>query len=171
MAVHLQFLLFCRGKLEIRTGALVKSVIVEDMAVTGVELEGGERISAATVVSNADIRTTIEDLVGYRHVEAGFARKVSNVRSNGNTAKLHIALNGLPNFTGLDENQMGQRLLTPNLSLDCVWTILGSWTLIVSVMFLPALMMPAHPLVPLMSKLFLSVVLFCGVHPGSPETQ
>jgi len=29
----------------------------------------------------------------------------------GNTAKLHLALDGLPEFTGLDKNQLGERLL------------------------------------------------------------
>ena len=62
------------------------------MSVSGVELENGEQIPASTVVSNADVRTTILDLLGARHVEAGFARRVNNIRSKGNTAKLHLAV-------------------------------------------------------------------------------
>jgi len=39
------------------------------------------------------------------------ARRVSHIRYKSGTAKLHLALNGLPRFTGLDEAQVGQRLV------------------------------------------------------------
>jgi len=51
------------------------------------------------------------DLLGMRHVEASFARRISNFRSQGNTAKLHLALDGLPDFKGLSPAQTGERLL------------------------------------------------------------
>ena len=61
------------------------------------ELVNGEQISASTtVVSNADPKTTILDLLGARHVEADFARSINNFRTKGNAAKLHLALDGLP---------------------------------------------------------------------------
>jgi len=44
-------------------------------------------------------------------METGMARRVSQVRCAGGAAKLHLALNGLPRFTGLDETQLGQRLV------------------------------------------------------------
>ena len=51
------------------------------------------------------------DLLGARHMEAEYARRFNNFRSRGNTAKLHLALNGLPNFTGLQHKSLEQRLL------------------------------------------------------------
>lgn len=101
---------------EIRTSAVVSRIIVENGSVTGVELENGEKLSAAIVVSNADPRTTFMDLVGLKHLEAGVALQVRNIRSRGSVAKLHLALDSLPRFTGLDEKALGGRLLiSPNM--------------------------------------------------------
>ena len=96
---------------EIRTGSEVQSILTDGERALGVRLAGGEEISAGVVVSNADPRTTIMDLLGARHVEAGFAKRISHFRARGTAAKLHIALDGLPNFTGLDSKKLGERLL------------------------------------------------------------
>ena len=96
---------------EIRIGARVRRIVSDGLTVSGVELEGGERIAAATVVSNADPKTTVLRLLGSRNVETDFARRFMHFRSRGNTAKLHLALDGLPEFTGLDTDRLGQRLL------------------------------------------------------------
>ncbi len=47
--------------------------------VCGVELADGERLDAATVVSNADPKTTVMDLLGMRHVEADFAHRIKQL--------------------------------------------------------------------------------------------
>ncbi len=96
---------------EIRTGSPVSRILMDGMQVSGVELANGEQLAASTVVSNADPKTTILDLLGSRYVEADFARRIHNVRSNGNAAKLHLALDGLPDFRGLGQAQLGERLL------------------------------------------------------------
>ncbi|HEX5765889.1 MAG TPA: NAD(P)/FAD-dependent oxidoreductase, partial [Woeseiaceae bacterium] len=70
----------------IRTGAPVKRVIVENGRAAGVETENGETFSSWTVVSNADPKATILSLVGARHVETGFVRRVHNIRMRGNAA-------------------------------------------------------------------------------------
>ena len=95
----------------IRTSAPVARIYMDGDHVAGVELEDGEKITADTVISSADPKTTFFDLVGARNLEAGFAHKIKNVRMRGNTAKLHLALDGLPEFTGLDKNRLGERLL------------------------------------------------------------
>ena len=101
---------------QIRTSAVVSRILVENGVVTGVELENGERLSAPKVVSSADPRTTFIDLVGLRHLEAGVALQVRNIRSRGSVAKLHLALDTLPNFTGLDPKDLGGRILiSPNM--------------------------------------------------------
>jgi phytoene dehydrogenase-like protein len=96
---------------EIRTAVPVRRILLDGMQVAGVELEDGERLTADTVVSNADPKTTFLDLLGARKVEAHFAQRISNYRNRGNTAKLHLALDGLPDFRGLDGAQLGNRLL------------------------------------------------------------
>jgi phytoene dehydrogenase-like protein len=96
---------------EIRTGCKVTRILMDGENASGIELDGGEQIAASLVVSNADVKTTIMELLGARHVEAGFAQKVSNIRSKGNAAKLHLALDGLPDFTGVSQKQLGERLV------------------------------------------------------------
>ena len=49
--------------------------------------------------------------MGLANIETGVARRVKTMRMKGDAAKLHIALDSLPNFTGLSEQQMGQRLV------------------------------------------------------------
>ncbi|MGH8314879.1 MAG: phytoene desaturase family protein, partial [Steroidobacterales bacterium] len=96
---------------EIRASAPVAAIAVEGDRVRGVRLETGEEIAAELVVSNADPRTTLLELLGARHLETEFARRVSNIRMRGNAAKLHLALSGLPQFKGLDVQYAGERLL------------------------------------------------------------
>ena len=96
---------------EIRTASPVARIIVENGRVTGVETESGEAIASWTVVSNADPKTTIMSLLGSRHVETGFTRRIHHIRMRGNAAKLHLALDGLPSIKGLDKKDFGNRLL------------------------------------------------------------
>ena len=96
---------------KIRTSAAVTKVLLEGDRVGGVELQDGERITAGTVVSSADPKTTFLKLVGAKNLEAGFVRKIYNYRSYGNAAKLHLALQGPPEFKALNQSQLGDRLL------------------------------------------------------------
>ena len=96
---------------DVRISSPVRCILMDGMQVSGVELNDGEQIPAGTVISNLDIRTTVMNLLGAHHVEAGFARKIGQVRSAGNAAKLHLALDDIPEFKGLSREQLGQRLL------------------------------------------------------------
>ena len=78
--------------------------------VAGVTLADGTQIPAGLVVSNADLKTTFR-LVGPLNLDAGFVRRVHNFRASGVTAKLHLALDSLPEFRGLDPEDAGARLL------------------------------------------------------------
>ncbi len=69
---------------------------------TGVVLEAGEVLTADLVVSAINPRTTFQRLVGPRHLDAGFFRQTSHIRSRGGAAKLHLALTGAPDFRGAD---------------------------------------------------------------------
>lgn len=96
---------------EIRTKTSVENVILEGGNAVGVTLKGGQELRAPTIISNADPRTTFLKLVGARNLEAGFANRIGNFRAIGRAAKVHIALNGLPNFKGIDNEGLGQRLV------------------------------------------------------------
>jgi phytoene dehydrogenase-like protein len=95
----------------IRLSSPVDAILVERGRVAGVQLAGGERIEARTVVSSADPKTTLLRLVGARHLEAEFAQRVHHLRATGTAAKLHLALAGLPRFTGVPDEHLGERLL------------------------------------------------------------
>jgi len=96
---------------EIRTRSPVAHISVHADHVTGVVLASGEEIGAASVVSSADPKTTFLKLLGVEHLDAGFVRRVTQVRSRGLAAKLHLALDRLPQFPGLTEQALGARLL------------------------------------------------------------
>jgi phytoene dehydrogenase-like protein len=95
----------------IRTDAPVRRIRVEGDRAVGVTLASGESIGAGLVVSNADPKTTFLGLLGSEHLDAGFVRRVAHLRSNGLAAKLHLALDRLPRFKGLEEAKLGARLL------------------------------------------------------------
>jgi phytoene dehydrogenase-like protein len=88
---------------EMRTDSPVARAVVEDRRVTGVELASGESFSAATVVSNADPKTSFFKLLGAQHLDVQFTHRINRLRTDGFVAKLHLALDGLPTFTGLDQ--------------------------------------------------------------------
>lgn len=96
---------------EVRLNSGVTRILTEDSSVVGVRLNGGQEVKTARVISNADPKTTFSALIGYPQLNTEFSRRVSNIRMKGNSAKLHVALNALPEFTGLEENQIGSRLL------------------------------------------------------------
>jgi phytoene dehydrogenase-like protein len=93
---------------EIRCSSPVERVSVEAGRVTGVELAGGERISAAAVASSADPRTTFFGLCEPRLLPAAFVRHVRNVKYRGSTARVHLALSALPEFTALGAGDSGR---------------------------------------------------------------
>ena len=95
----------------IRTGTPVKRIVIENGRAAGVETKSGETFSSWLVVSNADPKSTIMNLVSARNVETGFTRRVHNIRMRGNAAKLHLALDGLPTIEGLDKKDFGERML------------------------------------------------------------
>jgi phytoene dehydrogenase-like protein len=96
---------------EIRTNAVVERIIVRDHRAAGVQLVSGETISADNVISNVDPQATFLRLLGAEHLDAGFTRRVSHLRTRGLAAKLHLALEELPRFRGVSLEALGGRLL------------------------------------------------------------
>ena len=95
----------------IRTGMPVKRIIIENGRATGVETESGDRFASMMVISNADPKTTLLKLIGAKHAETGFASRVSHLRAEGNAAKIHLALDGLPTIEGLSKKDFAERLV------------------------------------------------------------
>jgi phytoene dehydrogenase-like protein len=101
----------------IRTASPVARILVTADRAAGVELESGERIEAGAVVSSADPKTTFLKLLGTKYLDTGFVRRVSHIRARGLAAKLHLALDRAPQFTGVDPGAAkGRLLLAPSLN-------------------------------------------------------
>ena len=100
----------------IRTQTPVVNILVEADRAWGVALESGEQIKAGVVISNADPKATFLKLLGTRHLDTGFVRRVHHIRSQGLAAKLHIALNRAPTFGNLPPAALrGRLLIAPSL--------------------------------------------------------
>jgi phytoene dehydrogenase-like protein len=81
---------------------------------SGVELHSGESISASRVISATDPKRTFIDLLGVENLEIEFTNRINRLRSDGYVAKLHLALSGVPKFTGMDQAS-GRMIIAPEL--------------------------------------------------------
>jgi len=100
---------------EVRTGAEVERILVEDGTATGVVLASGEEIAARCVISGTDPRRTFFRLVGAPRLGPEFNRKVANIQMRGTTAVLHLLLDGLPPLPEAAERLAGHTLVAPTL--------------------------------------------------------
>jgi phytoene dehydrogenase-like protein len=96
---------------DIRTGNPVRRIVVDNGRVTGVETEDGGIHGSYMVISNADPKRTVMRLVGARHFETTFVKRIHHLRTSGNAAKLHLALDGLPDIEGLSNGDLGHRIV------------------------------------------------------------
>ena len=101
---------------ELRFDAPVSRITIEEsedgLRARGVALANGERLTARRVVSSADPQRTFLDLVGARYLEIEFTNRIRRLRCEGYVAKLHLALNGLPDIPGLDRPD-GRMIIAP----------------------------------------------------------
>ena len=79
---------------ELRLSAGVKNMLVENQTVSGVRLTNGEEITATTVVSAADPRHTLLDLVGAPELPPEFVWATQSIKMRGAVAKVHLLTDG-----------------------------------------------------------------------------
>jgi len=95
---------------EIRVNSGVSRVLVRDGRAAAVLLEDGTELTATAVVSNADPRRTLLNLVDPVDLDPGFLSRIRNYRSRGAMAKVNLALGALPAFSGLTSAELCGRL-------------------------------------------------------------
>jgi phytoene dehydrogenase-like protein len=95
---------------EIRMEAAVGNIGIDDRGVSQVSLDTGEEISTRAIVSNADPRTTFLKLVDPTWLDPSFILKVRNYRAAGVSAKINLALSGLPSFSGIGADDAAIKL-------------------------------------------------------------
>ena len=86
----------------------------EGLGATGVRLTNGETITANHIISATDPKQTFLNLVGVEFLDIGFTNRIRRLRCDGYVAKLHLALDGIPQFTGLD-NPEGRLIIAPTM--------------------------------------------------------
>ncbi|MEO6351344.1 MAG: NAD(P)/FAD-dependent oxidoreductase [Candidatus Limnocylindrales bacterium] len=105
----------------VRTGVMVERVLSDgdgDRA-RGVVLEGGEEIAAPIVVSGLDPKTTLLSLLEPEVLGPRLSWRTSNIRQRGVTAKVNVALRGVPDFPGAREDPRqlrGRIVLAPSMA-------------------------------------------------------
>ncbi|MBL8096722.1 MAG: NAD(P)/FAD-dependent oxidoreductase [Anaerolineales bacterium] len=102
---------------ELRLGAEVAQVKLSGDRAAGVVLANGEEITAQRVVSALDPRRTFLGLVGPDALDPEFVWATQNIKLRGCVAKVNLALDGLPTFTGVtDAGLRGALTLSPSLN-------------------------------------------------------
>ncbi len=95
---------------EIRSGAEVVSVQVKDGKAVSVVLERGEEIPAWATASAHDPGVTILELLDPGELEPSYRNHMQNYRAHGTVAKVQLALSALPEFAGLTESGVQEKL-------------------------------------------------------------
>ena len=103
---------------EIRCSSEVSRILIDGssdgLAVRGVQLVNGEKIEADRVISATDPQRTFLNLVGVEYLDIEFTNRIRRLRCDGYVAKLHLALNELPEFEGL-ERPDGRMIIAPDM--------------------------------------------------------
>lgn len=89
---------------KILTSKKVASIEIVSGICKGVVLEDGEKISATTVVVNAD-PFRMRNMIGKNHLPDDYNKRIDSYRKPGSTMKVNLALKGLPRFTCLPEDR------------------------------------------------------------------
>ncbi|MCH8012572.1 MAG: NAD(P)/FAD-dependent oxidoreductase [Candidatus Marinimicrobia bacterium] len=92
---------------KIRTNAKVKSIDVANYICSGVTLTKGESLATEKVVSGLDPRNTFINLIGAVKLNPRFHTQIRNLKFRGSAARVHFALNSLPEINGVAKHNMG----------------------------------------------------------------
>jgi phytoene dehydrogenase-like protein len=104
---------------EIRTSTPVASVVVERGAATGVRLADGSVITARQVLSNADPKRSLLQLIEPGVLPAKLVRDVEAIDTRGSMARIHLLIDELPQYLPFPDasegpQHHGHQLLGPS---------------------------------------------------------
>jgi phytoene dehydrogenase-like protein len=101
-----------KNGIDIAKSASVRQIIVENHKVSGVIIQtkdGDKTVQCKSVLSNANLKGTIFDMVGKEHFAADFIVEAEKVRLNNSSTQVYIALK---RGYIIDENRCGDLLFT-----------------------------------------------------------
>jgi phytoene dehydrogenase-like protein len=87
---------------KIRTAAPVERILVERGAATGVLLSDGEEVPAGAVLSGVDPKRTFLGMLEPGDLPEDFRAAIGAFDMRGSMARVHIALDGIPDFVGME---------------------------------------------------------------------
>ncbi len=104
---------------EIRLRTSVTRILIEDGRAAGVETADGRIIRAPAVVSNADVRRTMLELVGAEHLPAAYAARCSALRPSTSAFMVTLGLDVVPDLPAMtflpsDEAGFGMAVAVPS---------------------------------------------------------
>lgn len=95
----------------IRLGSSVEEILCDDGAVCGVRTVDQTELRAPVVVSGANPRTTMIELVGPEHLDPDFVERAAAVDMRGCSFKVSIAMDGEPWFAAARTKEENRLLL------------------------------------------------------------
>ena len=101
----------------LRLSSPVAQILTEKGSAIGVVLKNGEELRATEVVSAIHPVTTLQTFLPAGEIDTGLSRSLRHIRSKGNVAKLHLALDRVPVFTGVSlKDQRGRLVIAPSVN-------------------------------------------------------
>jgi len=102
---------------EIRTGAEVAAVTTDGARATGVALSSGEELVADAIVSGADPKHVLTDLLDPVVLGPSLAWRAGNIRTPGVVGKVNLLLSGVPRFDSVDDESRlhGRIVIAPSI--------------------------------------------------------
>ncbi|MEM8662109.1 MAG: NAD(P)/FAD-dependent oxidoreductase [Pseudomonadota bacterium] len=92
---------------EIRTNTPVAKILIENGAVSGVQLTDGEIVKAPVVAANTDPKRTFLTLLGAEHLPDSFAKDISAFRQESASLRMNLALSAVPEFAAIPGKEIG----------------------------------------------------------------
>lgn len=77
---------------EIKLSTPVNKIIIENGTAVGVEIGGGEKLFAKTIISNADPETTFNIMIGAKHLSNKLNRKLNKIKYSTSCLSLYLAV-------------------------------------------------------------------------------
>ena len=91
---------------EIRCNAPVAQVIVKNGKAVGVALENGDEIYGRSIVSSCDPKVTFRNLVDEKELPSDLVETIDKFKFRGSSGKVNLALDGLPDFTAMEDKSL-----------------------------------------------------------------
>lgn len=109
-----------KNGVDIQLQAKVDRIVIEDKKAVGIEVRG-HRINSKAVVSNSNLKSTVNKMVGAEHFSSEFVKKTNEVRLNTSSCQVYMGLKAGESipfigdliFTSEDQDFSTEKILSP----------------------------------------------------------